>query len=76
MVEGWIKIYSANEEYKAEVIKSLLENNGLHPVLLDRKDDEFRIGFAEVYVAPEEAEQAKDIIDNNKKKNKGQSPKH
>jgi putative signal transducing protein len=68
MVEGWFKIYSADEEYQAEVIKSLLENNGLKPVLLDKKDDEFRIGFAEVYVAPEEAEQAKEIIENNKKK--------
>jgi hypothetical protein len=67
MVEGWLKIYSADEEYQANVIVSLLEQNGLKPVLLDRKDDEFRIGFAEVYVAPEEAEKAKSIIEHNKK---------
>ena len=65
MVEGWLKIYSADEEYQAEVIRSLLENNGLHPVILDRKDDEFRLGYAEVYVAPEEAERAKEIIEEN-----------
>ena len=65
MVEGWMKIYTSTEEYQAEVIKSLLENNGLRPVLLDRKDDEFRLGNAEVYVAPEEAEKALQIIREN-----------
>lgn len=65
MVEGWFKIYSADQEFKAELIKSLLENHGLHPVVLDRKDDEFRLGFAEVYVAPEEAEMAVKIIKEN-----------
>lgn len=65
MVEGWIKIYTSSEEYQAALIVELLKNNGLHPVLLDRKDDEFRIGEAEVYVAPEEAQQAKRIINEN-----------
>ena len=37
----------------------------MRPVLLDRKDDGFRIGVAEVYVAPEEADKAKKIIDKN-----------
>ena len=65
MVEGWLKIFSGDEEYQAEVIKSLLEHNGLHPVILDRKDDEFRLGYAEVYVAPEEADQAFKLIAQN-----------
>jgi len=67
MEAGWIKVYSANEEYQAEVIKSLLENNGFLPVLLDKKDDEFRLGVAEVYVAPQEAEKAKALIAENQK---------
>ena len=66
-MEGWIKIFTAEQEYQAEVIKHLLENNELHPVMLDRKDDEFRIGYVELYVAPEEAEKAKQIIAKNEK---------
>jgi len=65
MVLGWINIYSGKEEYQAKVIKSLLEQNDLNPVILDKKDDEFRIGYAEVYVAPEEAEKAQQIIKEN-----------
>jgi len=67
MEAGWVKVFTADEEYQAEVIKSLLANSGLLPVLLDRKDDEFRIGVAEVYVAPEESEKAKTIITENRK---------
>ncbi len=67
MEAGWIKVFTADEEYQAEVIKSLLTNNGLLPVLLDKKDDEFRLGVAEVYVAPEEAEKAKAVIAENQK---------
>lgn len=66
MEAGWIKVFTADEEYQAEVIKSLLEKNGFLPVLLDKKDDEFRIGVAEIYVAPEEAEKAKAIIVENR----------
>ena len=66
MVEGWMKVYHSEEEYQAELIKSLLENHGLHPVLLDRKDDEFRLGSAEVYVAPEEQEAALRYIAENR----------
>jgi hypothetical protein len=62
MEAGWIKVFTADQEYQAEVIKSLLENNGFLPVLLDKKDDEFRLGVAEIYVAPDEAEKAKAII--------------
>ena len=65
MIEDWIVVYKADEEYQAEVVKHLLENAGLHPVLVDKKDDEFRIGTAMVYVAPEEVERAKEVLADN-----------
>ena len=65
-MEGWIKIYTAEQEYQAEVIKQLLENSALHPVMLDQKDDEFRLGTVAVFVAPEEVEKAKQVLADNK----------
>ncbi|HLF62579.1 MAG TPA: DUF2007 domain-containing protein [Saprospiraceae bacterium] len=65
MVEGWTVVYRAAYEYQASLVADILEEHGLHPVLLDRKDDEFLIGDVEVYVAPEEAEQAKKLISEN-----------
>lgn len=66
MVSGWHKVYTGEHEYQAQLIVELLEAHGLHPVLLDRKDDEFRIGEAEVYVAPEELEAARRAIRENR----------
>ena len=67
MVEGWNKIYSSDHRYQAALIKELLEEYNLHPVVLDRKDQEFLVGEAEVYVAPEETEKALQVIRDNQK---------
>ena len=58
-------IYRADEEYQGEIMKQLLQDNGLHPVLLDRKDDEFRIGQVELFISPLEQEKAKEIMARN-----------
>ncbi len=68
MEKDWIMIYQADEEYKADIIRQLLENHGLHPVLMDKKDDEFRIGQVEIFIAPEEAEQATRVMTENAEK--------
>ena len=66
MVENWIKVYEAGEEYKAALIVELLKRHELHPVMYDRRDDEFMIGSVGVYVAPEEADKAKQAIEENR----------
>ena len=68
MTEGWILCYQADEEYKVEIIKQLLENAGLHPVVMDHRDSEFRIGNVELYIAPEEQESALKVIEENQQK--------
>ena len=62
MEKDWIMIYQADEEYKAEIVRQKLESYGLHPVLMDKKDDEFRIGQVEIFIAPEEAQQARRVL--------------
>ncbi len=68
MEKDWKLIYQADEEYKGMVVKQLLENHGLHPVLMDHKDDEFRIGQVEIFISPLEEAAAKAIIKENRKK--------
>ena len=65
MKEGWIKVYNSSEEYQAVLIKELLERHDLHPVLMDRKDDEFLLGDAEIYVSTEEVSKARAAIEDN-----------
>ena len=66
MLDNWMKVYTGDEEYQAKLIVALLKNFGLSPVLLDRKDDGFRVGVVEVYVAPEECSTALRIIKENR----------
>ncbi len=65
MEKDWVLIYQADEEYQGEIMKQLLLDNGLHPVLLDRKDDEFRIGQVELFISPLEQEEAREIMAKN-----------
>lgn len=65
MTDDWILCFQADEEYKVDIIRQLLENAGLHPVMMDHKDSEFRIGNVELYISPEEHEGALKIIDDN-----------
>lgn len=67
MEKGWVICYQADEEYMAELIVNLLKNHGLHPVLMDHRDSEFRVGNVEVYISPEEEKKALDIIAQNQK---------
>ncbi|MFT4536960.1 MAG: hypothetical protein ACJA1A_003479 [Saprospiraceae bacterium] len=67
MTDGWVLCYQTDEEYKAEVIKQLLENQALHPVMLDHRDSEFRLGNVELYISPEEQAQALKAIKENQK---------
>ena len=65
MVEGWHKVYKSPHEFEAAIIKELLEDHGLHPVILNQKDSEFLLGDVGVFVAPEEAENALKVIESN-----------
>ena len=62
MVEGWELVFSSTAEFEATIILELLEKHELHPVILNRRDNEFQIGDVEVYVAPEEKEAALRVI--------------
>ena len=62
-MEGWTKVYHSTEEYQAVIVKDLLEEGGLHPVIINQKDSEFPIlGETKVFIAPEEEAQAKALI--------------
>ena len=65
MVEGWHKVFKSTHAFEAAIIKELLEDNGLHPVVLNQKDSEFLLGDVGVFVAQEEGEKALEIIESN-----------
>jgi hypothetical protein len=64
-MKNWVKIYASKQAYRAEIVKTVLTDNRLSPVIMNKKDSAYDIfGEYEVHVAPEFAIQALRIIEN------------
>ena len=61
MVE-WQKVYQDPQQYRAEIVKAILEENELDPVLVDKKDSAYQFGHFEVHVAADNVIRALKII--------------
>jgi translation elongation factor EF-G len=65
MAEGWVMIYSCNEANKAEIIKSLLEDEEINVVVINKMDSmQLYLSNAaiEIHVQQNDVVQAKYII--------------
>ncbi len=61
MVE-WQKVFQDQQRYRAEIVKAILEDNNLDPVLLDKKDSAYLFGHFEIHVAADHVMRALKII--------------
>lgn len=57
-----MKIYSTSANYKAELLKGLLMENGINAIIVNKQDSSYLFGELELYVMPNDAIQAKHII--------------
>jgi len=62
MERDWALIYSIGKLYQAEMVKTILEDNDIEVVLINKQDSFYLIGDIEVYVKPEEVIRAKFLI--------------
>lgn len=58
----WQKVFTSDLPYRAEIVRAVLEENGLSPVLINKKDTLYQIGHYEVHVVPEDVLKAIKII--------------
>ena len=62
-MSSWQKVFSHEELHKAELVKLVLENHHLSPVIVNRKDSSYNnFGFYEVHVSPDHVLRAIKII--------------
>jgi len=63
MEKDWKQVFLTGEFYKAEMAHDLLENNGIHSVILNQKDTVYKIfGDIAVFVNKTNEEQAIEIL--------------
>lgn len=58
----WQKVYSSNILHRAEIVKAVLEEHGLKPVIINKKDQLYLFGHYEVHTASEHVIEAIKII--------------
>jgi hypothetical protein len=62
MLDNWIVIYSTAQFYEAEIVKSIMAENGIESVIMNKKDSTYGFGDIDVYVPTSEAFSAKQLI--------------
>lgn len=63
MENDWTKIYSTSKSFQAEMIKGMLEENGIHSVVINKQDSSYLVfGESEVYVKRDDVVKAMNLI--------------
>ncbi|MFW5687332.1 MAG: putative signal transducing protein [Bacteroidota bacterium] len=62
MNNDWTCIYTTQYEHIAEIVKAVLEDNGIKCFSLSKKDSAYLFGEIELYVEPDDVLLAKQII--------------
>ncbi|MBN2635611.1 MAG: DUF2007 domain-containing protein [Prolixibacteraceae bacterium] len=65
MEKGWKEVYMTAHEYKAEMAKEILENEGINVVVMNQKDSAYK-AFGEIilYVSDADEKRALELIKN------------
>ena len=64
-MNNWTIVFESKQLYKVEIVKDVLFDRELEPVIVNKKDSAYNIfGQYEVHVAPEHAVRAIRIIEN------------
>ncbi len=61
-MNNWQKVYEDQQEYRASIVKAILEENSLDPVIVNKKDTNYQFGTFEVHVSPDNVIRALKLI--------------
>ncbi|PWV53960.1 DUF2007 domain-containing protein [Chitinophaga sp. S165] len=68
MEKDWVKIYYTNQLFRAEIIKGMLEENGINVVLINRQDSSYLValpGMVELFVHNSQEADARQLLAQN-----------
>lgn len=52
-MRDWQSVYQDNQEYRAEIVKAVLEDKGMSPVKINMQVSAHGFGNYEIFVAPD-----------------------
>jgi hypothetical protein len=69
METGWKKVFGTTHLMQAEWLKSVLEENGIAAVVLNKRDSALTVGEIELYVQPDNVMAALNLIEKSEHEN-------
>lgn len=66
-MSNWQTVYKTDQLYKAEIVKDCLQNSSLHPIIVDKKDSAYLIGYYEIRVLNDNVLKALKLIEDDVK---------
>ena len=60
--KNWVKIYTTEVNYEAELLKGLLFENEIDAIIINKKDSSYLFGELELYVQADDVVKAKHVI--------------
>ncbi len=65
MSKAWVRIYTSNDFYKAELVRHVLIGNEIEAVLVNRQGYPYQFGEVEVHIHESDFQRALEIIISN-----------
>jgi Putative prokaryotic signal transducing protein len=62
-MKDWEKVLATQLPLRADIVKTMLEEHDINAVIVNKKDSQYLFGKIEVYVALEDANMAKQLIE-------------
>jgi hypothetical protein len=65
MEKDWVKIYYTNQLFRAEIVKGMLEENGINVVLINRQDSSYLVslpGMVELFIHNSQESDARQLL--------------
>ncbi|KAF0197083.1 MAG: hypothetical protein FD166_2042 [Bacteroidetes bacterium] len=66
-MEGWVCVYTSIQLHKVEMIRGILDENGITAIVVNKQDSVYLIGEIELFVSYDDAFNANQIINSNEK---------
>ncbi|NQZ75224.1 MAG: hypothetical protein HRT61_03800 [Ekhidna sp.] len=61
-MRDWQSVYKDDREHRAVIVKDVLEDMDMHPVLINKKVSAYGFGNFEIFVAPDQVIRAIRVI--------------
>jgi hypothetical protein len=62
-MKNWKTVYRTDKLYRANIIKDYLQDCELQPIIVDKKDSAYQLGYYEIVVAVDEVMRAIKLIE-------------